>query len=143
MSVERKKVLEMLAAGKITAEEAEKLLEKLACCSAGEESEAGETATAGDPVAPKTKKRFLRIEVDEPAGKRVNMRVPLAFVRSGMALMGVLPEKLQQRLADRGIDIGVIAGIRNSKDINLQADLQELNIDVDEPDGKKVRIYSE
>ena len=30
MSEERKKVLEMLAAGKITAEEAEKLLDKLA-----------------------------------------------------------------------------------------------------------------
>lgn len=143
MSAERKKVLEMLAAGKISAEDAEKLLEKLSGEPGREAAAAQETPGGEVQDSTTAKKRYLRIQVDEPNGKKVNMRVPLAFIRSGMALMGVLPERVQQRLSERGIDIGLIAGIRNNKDANLQETLQELNVNVDEPDGKRVRIYSE
>jgi len=141
MSAERKKVLEMLAAGKISADDAEKLLEKLG---QPEESRPASDDAGKETPAPKGKSRYLRIEVDEPNGKKVNMRVPLAFVRSGMALAGVLPARIQQRLADRGIDIGLIAGIRDlPKDAQITEALEQLNINVDEPDGKRVRIYCE
>lgn len=142
MSVERKKVLEMLAAGKITADDAEKLLEKLGSAEGTTESTTPAEAPA---TAEKSRSRYLRIEVDEPDGKKVNLRVPLAFVRSGMAIAGVLPEQLQQKLSARGINIGLIAGIKGwGKDSGVaQENLQDLNIDVDEPDGKRVRIYCE
>ena len=80
MLAERKKILEMLAAGKITAEEAEKLLDKIegagraAVQSAGHDNESGEK-----------KPRFLRIEVEKPGQDQVNIRVPLAFARAGRA----------------------------------------------------------
>lgn len=142
MSLERKKVLEMLAAGKITADEAEKLLEKLGNAESVREPQA-EAGAGEDRGGEKPRSRYLRIEVDESNGKKVNMRVPLAFVRTGMAIAGVLPQRIQERLAERGIDIGLIAGVRDREKSQKIADLlQELNIDVDE-DGKKVRIYCE
>jgi len=141
MSAERKKVLEMLASGKISADEAEKLLEKLA---QPEESRPAGAEAGKEAPAPKGKSRYLRIEVDDLSGKKVNMRLPLAFVRSGMALAGVLPARIQQRLAERGIDIGLIAGIRDlPKDAQITEALEHLDVDVNEPDGKKVRIYCE
>ena len=61
-----------------------------------------------------------------------------------MAIAGVLPQSLQQRLADKGIDIGLIAGIRDpQKGQAISEALQELDINVDEADGKKVRIFCE
>ena len=74
MSEERKKVLEMLAAGKITAEEAERLLDKLSgtfSSQAAESQGSQASATAGSP-----KPKFLRIVVDAPGHEQVNMRVP-------------------------------------------------------------------
>jgi len=139
MSVERKKVLEMLGAGKITADEAEKLLEKLGAAEAARESEASASAERPGGKQP----RYLRVEVDEETGKKVNIRVPLAFVRTGMAIAGVLPLRVQQRLAEKGIDIGLIAGIRDPvKSQQIAEALKELDVDVDD-DGRKVRIYCE
>ena len=72
MSEERKKVLEMLAAGKITAEEAEKLLDKLSS------NASNETAGAKTPPASAAtgtaKPKYLRIVVDQPGHKEVNVR---------------------------------------------------------------------
>ena len=107
MSEERKKILEMLAAGKITAEEAERLLDKL---SAGSSSQAAESqasqafATAGSP-----KPKFLRIVVDAPGREQVSMRVPLSFVGSGSRLLAVMPRRVSERLAEFGIDADILS----------------------------------
>src|SRR5262245_40631540 len=120
MSVERMKVLEMLAAGKITAPDAEKLLEKLEAAppaSPGAE-------TAGDAAgAEKKKAKYLRIVVDSPGKEQVNVRVPFSFVRANMKLVNILPERLTERLAENGIAVGGIAGIRGMGDGDLVEDL--------------------
>jgi hypothetical protein len=138
MSEERKKVLEMLAAGKITADEAERLLDKLA----GNASNA--TASAETPSASaasgSAKPKYLRIVVDQPGREQVNVRVPLSLVRSGRSLLAIMPKHVNERLAEYGINAGSFAAL-NIEDLG-QA-MRELHVDVDGGDGKTVKIFCE
>ena len=159
MSQETKKVLEMLASGQITADDAEKLLEKLgasgpapASSPASGEAPAPEdksksrrvwgwTIPARDEAsAPGQKLRFLRIVVDKPNDDQVNIRVPLAFLRAGMKLVGVIPPQVSAQLADKGIDL---AALRDLKGGELVDELKNLHVDVDSKNGEKVRIFCE
>jgi hypothetical protein len=138
MSEERKKVLEMLAAGKISAEEAEKLLDKLA--GAPSNQSAGAESSPGTAALPTGRPKYLRVVVDHPGREQVNMRVPLSLVGSGTRLFAVMPQRINARLAEYGIDAGVFSSMKIE---DLDAALRELNVDVDRADGKKVRIYCE
>ena len=138
MSVERKKVLEMLAEGKINAAEAEQLLDKLQSSAA---DAAAVDETPGDkPEAERKRPKYLRIVVDSPGKDQVNVRVPFSFVRANMSLVNILPHRLAERLADHGIALGGIAAIRNLE--NGKA-LEDLDVEVEKPGGKKVRIFCE
>jgi len=137
MNEERKKVLEMLAAGKITAEEAEKLLDKLAATASGQ-SAGGEAAPASCTSG---KAKYLRIIVDAPGSKdQVNMRVPLSLVGTGRRLLAIMPQRVSERLSEYGIDAGIFSAVNIE---NLEEAVRELNVDVEHGDGKKVRIYCE
>ena len=138
MSEERKKVLEMLAAGKITADEAEKLLDKLASNTA---SPAAGTEPGTASAAPGTAKpKYLRIVVDHPGREQVNMRVPLSLVGSGKRLLAIMPKRVNERLAEYGIDAGTLSVV-NCEDLGEA--MREINIDVQQENGKKVRVYCE
>jgi hypothetical protein len=138
MSEERKKVLEMLAAGKITPDEAERLLDKLGnnTANAAPAAEPPQSSAAPGSANPK----YLRIVVDQPGRDQVNVRVPLSFVRSGRGLLAIMPKHVNERLAEYGINAGSFTTM-NLNDSNLN--LRELNIDVDKGDGKKVKIFCE
>lgn len=138
MSEERKKVLEMLAAGKITAEEAEKLLDKLAASAPNPAGDA--QSSAPSPSAGPSNPKYLRIVVDHPGREQVNMRVPLAFVGTGTRLLAVMPQRVTERLAEFGIDAQILSAA-NCGDFG-QA-IRELNVDIERGNGKKVRIYCE
>jgi hypothetical protein len=159
MSQETKKVLEMLAAGQITADDAEKLLEKLgtsgsapATPPASEEAPAPEGKSKSRRVwgwtiparheapAPGLNLRFLRIIVDSPDRDQVNIRVPLSFLRAKMMLLGVIPPHVSEKLAEKGIDL---AALRDLEGGRLVDELKDLHIDVDSKNGEKVRIYCE
>jgi hypothetical protein len=138
MSEERKKVLEMLAAGKISADEAEKLLDKLAGAAAN--PSVAPELPAGSAAPTVGKPKYLRIVVDHPGREQVNMRVPLSLVGSGRRLLAVLPERVNARLAEYGIDVGLFSAVKID---DLDEAIRELNVNVDREDGKKVRVYCE
>ena len=141
MSVERKRVLEMLADGKITAADAERLLDKLQA-SAADASFSDETP--GKKSDAKTKKlKYLRIVVEEPGDEQVNVRVPLTFLRGSAKLWNILPERVTERLAEHGIGIAGIAALRGKVGEDLAGAIEDLNVDVEKPNGKKVRIFCE
>ncbi len=181
MSQETKKVLEMLASGQISADDAEKLLEKLGASGptsatppASEQTPGPEGKTIGDSVradlhngiddikqdvrsksrrvwgwtiptreespTAEPKLRFLRVTVDSPDRDQVNVRVPLAFLRAGMKLFGVIPPQVSEKLAQKGIDL---SALRDLKGGELVDELKELHVDVDSKNGEKVRIYCE
>jgi hypothetical protein len=156
MSQETKKVLELLASGQITADDAEKLLEKLgasgptsAPSAAPEEVKGAEGKSNPQrvwgwriPESPtaEPKLRFLRVVVDSPDRDQVNVRVPLAFLRAGMKLLGVITPQVSEKLAEKGIDL---AALRDLKGGELVDELKDLHVDVDSKNGEKVRIFCE
>ena len=126
MSVETRKVLEMLTGGKITAADAERLLDKLA---ASPESGEAEKPASGT-------KKFLRVLIERPLGADVNVRVPLSFVRSGISIAGVLPPKVMEQLMQEGIDVQMFGQ-------KLDQSLDELHVDMETKSGKRVRVFCE
>jgi hypothetical protein len=134
MSEERRKVLEMLAAGKISAEQADKLAGGGANQSNASESQAASTPSGA------SKPKYLRIVVDSPGRDPVNVRVPISLAGSARRLLAVMPLQVSERLAEHGIDAGFFSGAKGE---NLDEMMRELNIDVEEGKGKKVRIFCE
>jgi hypothetical protein len=134
MSQETKKVLEMLASGQITANDAEKLLEKLGTSGPAPAAASEENAT------PAQKLRFLRVVVDSPDRDQVNVRVPLAILRTGIKLLAILPPKVGEKLADKGIDLSALRDLPREE---LVEHLKDLHIDVDSKNGEKVRVFCE
>ena len=143
MSAERRKVLEMLAAGKITPEEADQLLDRLASPAVAEGASEGEAGGAagggaggGRPRAP----RFLRVVVDSPERDTINIRLPLGLIRTGLKLSTLMPRRVSHRLSERGIDLSHLGKL---DDEALIAELAALQVDIAAEDGEKVRIFCE
>lgn len=135
-----KRVLELLAQGKITVDEADQLLRAL-----------GDGAPAdGGSEAAGAKPRWMRITIDRVAeggrpARTVNIRVPLAVARSGVRFGAMFPflfgPKLQEQFRRQGIDFDFSK--IDPADIEAAArDLGETTIDVD--NGKKqIRVRCE
>jgi hypothetical protein len=136
MSVETRKVLEMLAEGKITSDDAERLLDKLVVAKEPAENSAPEDQQASGPTQAR---KFLRIIINGE-GKDVNVRVPLSFVRTGVGLMAVLPPRVADKLSDKGFDLSVLKDLKGDE---LNEALNTLNITIDNSDGKHVRVFCE
>jgi len=145
MSVETRQVLEMLKDGKITAEDAEKLIEKLTGVASGSPGAApggasSATQPGATPSSVPSRPRFLRIRVERPGRENVNMRVPLSLARAGIGWMSVIPPRVSERLAEQGIDLTALGDLKGE---DIREALENLNIDIDKGDGKTVRIYCE
>lgn len=137
MSVETRKVLEMLAGGKITSEDAERLLDKLAAAKEPVENNAPPDSPNG--TAGTQPRKYLRILINGD-GKDVNVRVPLSFVRTGVGLMAVLPPRVAGKLSDKGFDLSALKDLKGDE---LNEALNTLNINIDSSDGKHVRVFCE
>ena len=144
MTDQTRRVLELVAQGKVTVDEAEELLRALKA--APVKDDAPGTAEAGEESKP----RYMRILVHK-AGKEgrpdkdVNIRVPLSIVRSGIRLGSVIPgfakERMNAKLHAHGVDID-LDKIDPAAIESLLKDLGELNFDVDGGD-EQVRITCE
>ncbi len=130
MSAETRKVLEMLAEGKITPADAERLLDKM---NASPELGSGERTTETTRTGGK---KFLRVLIERPSGGDVNLRVPLTFVRSGISLAGVLPPKVMEQLQQEGIDPKLFGQ-------QLDQTLDDLHVDMETKSGKRFRVFCE
>jgi hypothetical protein len=129
MSAETKKILEMLAQGKLSAEDAEKLIDKISAGAADTKEKAAEAGPASKQP------RVMRIVVERPGQEQVNIRMPLAFTRTGSRLMAVLPVVVTEKLAAMGIDVAALGEMTGA--------MEDMHIDVDKGNGKRVQIYCE
>ena len=108
MGEDRIRILNMVATGKISVEEGEKLLEALGK-QGGEDK--GDTATtpAVTTSSGKTMPKFLRVEVQSTSGDNVNVKVPMQLLRAGMKLTSLIPpqamDKINDKMHDREIRI--------------------------------------
>jgi hypothetical protein len=140
MNEQRKDILDMLAEGKITADEAERLLAAL-------DRGLNEPAPVAD-ARPKGKAKYLRVVVhtlenDEPG--RVNVRVPLQLLRAGVQLAALIPPQALEKANAEMAKSGVPFDLTQLKPQQLEAlvdQLDEVTVEVDQPDAQ-VRVFCE
>ena len=148
MSAESKKILEMLAAGKISVDEAERLLAALGedAPAPGSEAAPGPAALAGHAgTAAGRAPKFLRVEVAD-GDERVDVRVPMALLRAGMKFQALIPEeareKIGEKLDEKGLNIDL--GKLKAGDVDeLISALSDLSVNVASDGGEKVKVYCE
>jgi hypothetical protein len=152
MNENRRQILEMLAAGKITADEAERLLSALEQAPAPAGEFTGKTA---DGATVKTRAKYLRVlvEADESmTGMKgqttVNVRVPMQLLRAGVRLASLIPAQAHQHLDEALNRHGVPLTLSQIKPENLEElidHLEDLTVDVDGKDGNttKVKVFCE
>ena len=134
----------MVADGKITVEEAERLLGAL-----GEKNSASDgpaPAVTGGTTAGKDL-RYLRVVVDSTQGDNVNVRVPVALLRAGLKLSALIPphvyQKVSANMAEKGVDFDFNAMLKSGDIEQLVESMGELNVDVNAANGDKVRVFFE
>jgi len=138
MNEERRKVLDMLAQGKITVDDAEKLLAAVGVDPAG----AGATSS-GKPTW-----KYLRVQVEPGPGNehgdRVNIRVPFKLIRAGLKFAAFIPREAQDKvhaaLREKGMNID-LAKVTPEDLEEIVANLDDVTVEVDGQD--KVRIFCE
>ena len=149
MNEHRRQILEMLAEGKISADEAERLI------SAMEAPPSFSTAFDSGSFAAKPRPKYLRVVVDsEDDGghdgpTKVNIRVPMQLLRAGVRLAGLIPAPALRRANDAMQEQGVPIDLSQIKPENLEELVEHLNdltVDVDQKDANtkvKVRVFCE
>jgi len=142
MNEERRKILDMLAQGKITAEEAEKLLDAVG------DPGSGTGAAAGTDAAGRRIWKYLRVQVDpgpnSESGDRVNIRVPFKLIRAGLKFAAFIPREAHARVTqafkEKGMDVD-LARITPQDLEEIVSNLDDMTVEVDGKD--KVRIFCE
>ncbi len=153
MNDNRRQILDMLSAGKITADEAERLLAALdpTPFTAGPEF----TTTTSSGTTVKTRAKYLRVLVEADEGMTglkgqttVNVRVPMQLLRAGVRLASLIPlqahEQLDEALSRKGVPI-TLSQIKPENLEELIDHLEDLTVDVDGKDGNstKVKVFCE
>ena len=155
MNDNRRQILEMLAAGKITADEAERLLAALDPETTAGASAAQPAGNATRSTATRTVPKYLRVlvEADESmTGNRglttVNVRVPMQLLRAGVRLAALIPQQAHNQFDSALSSHGIPLTLSQIKPENLEElidHLEDLTVDVDGKDGNatKVRVFCE
>jgi len=163
-----RRVLDLLSQGKITVDEADRLLAAIgqaprerATAGAGAPAGGKGTATAEAPLP-----RYLRITVTRTRGwhhderaharrawmwpgyaggreREITVRVPFTLVRNGMRLGAMIPgltrEGLRAHLRERGVDVD-LSRLDADTIARMVSEFGEMNIDIESDRGGKARI---
>ncbi|OGO20375.1 MAG: hypothetical protein A2144_11285 [Chloroflexi bacterium RBG_16_50_9] len=154
MGENQKRILQMLAEGKISAEEASRLLSLV-----GEETNRGDDEGAMKKDKPSPKYLYVRVEPKEGQRHgsahegfhslakhgRVNIRIPVGLIRAGMKLKALIPPGVADDVNKALKEKGMSFDIHNLKDEyvdELIRALSETEINVDSEEAE-VRVYAE
>jgi SHOCT-like protein len=135
MNEQRRQILQMLAEGKITADEAERLLDAL-----------GREQPESAPAVKSRPKYLYVVVVDNSSGdepSRINIRVPLQLLRAGVRLTSLIPPQALTRvnaeLAKAGVPID-LAELKPQQLEELIDQLDDVTVDIDDPTSK-VQVF--
>ncbi|BAQ34469.1 hypothetical protein ABFB50_02985 [Dehalococcoides sp. THU3] len=140
MSENAKKILQMLSEGKITVDQANKLLEAL-----GNEDPKPAPAAA---ITAKGVPKYLRVIIngtDEDSNAKVNVRVPMALLRAGIKLASILPADATNEIDSNLKEKGVNFDFKNLREEDIEPLIEamtEMEVDVDS-EGSKVKVFTE
>ena len=140
MNEQARQILQMLAEGKVTADEAERLIDAL------ERQELASPAGA-EPRA-KRRPKYLRVVLEdnsEEAPSHINVRVPLQLLRAGVRLTSLIPPRaltqLNAKLDESGVPID-LTQLRPQDIEELVDQLDDVTVDVDDPTSK-IQVFCE
>lgn len=148
MSENQKKILQMLAEGKVSVEEASHLLTLIN----EERNFTSEKSATSKKTGPLPKYLYIKVEPKEGQAchghcktERVNIRIPMGLIRAGIKLKALIPaqavDDINRALKEKGISFD----IRDLKDEYLESlitALGEAEINVDSVEAE-VRIHAE
>ncbi|GHH66103.1 hypothetical protein GCM10017673_11320 [Streptosporangium violaceochromogenes] len=140
MNEQRRDILDMLAEGKITADEAERLIAALE----GDRS----PAAAGPAARPKGRAKYLRVVmefVEDGEAGRLNVRAPLQLLRAGVQLAALIPPRALERANAELSKSGVPFDLTQLKPEHLGALVEHLDetvVELEMSDGH-LRVYCE
>jgi hypothetical protein len=153
MSENQKKILEMLAAGKISVDEAQRLL-SLVDSGKQDEPTGGTIKGEGKTVA-----RYLYVSVEPKPGSestvynlgpvnargKVHIRVPLSLIRAGIKLATLVPPEVADKVNGAMREKGINFDVHHIKDEDIErliSGLIDTEINV-ESGFETVRVYVE
>jgi hypothetical protein len=152
MDENKKKILEMLAQGKITVDEASNLLTLV-----NEDLRTKNTDGPAKPTRSNAKYLYVKVEPKEGREKhsawgdgrreteRVNVRIPISLVRAGMKLTALMPPQVADDINKAIKEKGMGFDIRNLKDEYIEPlidALGETEIEVDSDDAL-IKVYAQ
>ena len=138
MTENRKRVLEMLSDGRVSVDEAERLLSLV--------DDEPESVRPVQQLVPTRNgpAKYLRVTVDSD-DEHVNVRVPLALIKAGVKLHALVPtqaaEGINEALKRNGLNIDLHKLRADSLEELVDA-LSDIEIDVQDED-ERVRVYCE
>ncbi len=152
MSDNKKKILEMLADNKISADEAYRLLSAIDAGEVGQKDTGREGPPKSEPSA-EGKHKYLRVtvmpgdkHVDLEHADRVNVRVPMSLIRAGIKLTALIPpealDKANNALKEKGINFDV-RSIKSEDIEDLIDALGDMQVDVETAKGDSVKVFVE
>jgi hypothetical protein len=148
MTEHRRQILQILSEGKVSADEAERLI-------SASEGPSSTSSEPGSALAGKSRPKYLRVQVDsEDDGGRegptkVNVRVPMQLLRAGVKLAYLIPAAAMQKANLAMHEQGIPVDLTQIKPENLEElveQLSDLTVDVDQKDANtkvKVRVFCE
>ncbi len=159
MGDDRTRILDLLAAGKITAEEAARLLDALAGQTPGGAAghgggatdpaaagaAAGGSGSAGAKTASGAPPKFLFVKILSVKGDNVNVKIPLNLVRAGLKLTSLIPKQAADQINKTMAEKGMSFDLNNVKAEDLEElieAIREMEIDIDAQSGDTIRVYA-
>lgn len=135
MSEERMRILKMVAEGKISAAEAEELLDALG----GRQSHA--EATKKKDIR---NVRYLYVKAQTCRNDNVDVRIPLGLVRAGMRLTSIIPPQAMVHINTHMHEHGMNFDLNNIKPDDIEElikNLTDMEINAKSKNGDTVRVY--
>lgn len=143
MGEDRQRILSMLAEGKITATEAEMLLDALDS-SAGAPAESVPSESSDWPSGPSATgtPKFMYVKV---TGKdKVDVKIPLALLRAGLKLTSLIPPQAMDQINESMTEHGMSIDFNNIKPEDIEdiiESLREMEVNVQSSNGDNVRVF--
>ena len=141
MDEHRKKVLNLLSEGKISVDDAERLLAAM-----GLKNEPVEDGKNVVSYKSKPKPRFLRVIINDKGSEYVDIKVPLGLIRAGVKLGSMMPEDTGKQLTTKLRGQGIDFDLENLNAENIETlieQLSELQVNIDGGQDGKVHIFCE
>lgn len=150
MDTDRKRIVDMLEQGKLTPDQAERLLLALGTEEGVEEepspaSVSFQQAADGNGSA-KSANQYLHILVEKAGdgqadgGERVNIRVPLNLLRAGVKIVNILPERYRDKIRVALEKRGFRPGDRGDIWDAVVDKIADVSVDV-ETAGERVKVF--